>query len=210
MDNKLFGAHYFSLDKPQTFEVDHQQLYFFRTFIGNHDIKVELGDCIYYFDEHLERAEIKKGPCTVSTKHLATVIRGYMHPDASASLEGVTTLPYVNGCSTKQVFPPLRPGDPTLQYLKMPPCSKEQEHHIHSTFRVVLILKGKGKSIVGMGSGNIETELVPGSVCILEPMCPHHFETYPGGHLEAVPLHIFTSIGAGEKNHPMFNGTVAI
>lgn len=89
-------------------------------------------------------------------------------------------------------------------------CSKEQEHHIHSTFRVVLILEGQGKSIVGIENKNIVTDLKPGSVCILEPMCPHHFETDTNQHLVAIPLHIFSSVGAIEKNHPMFNGTIII
>ncbi len=210
MNTNLYGAHYFHTQDSHIFETDSEQLYYFRAYIGNHTVEVALGDSIYYFDDALQNACVKKGPCIVSTKHLATVIRGYMHPDATASLNGVTTLPYVNGCSTKQVFPPLRLGDPTLQYLKMPPFSKEQEHHIHSTFRVVLIQKGIGKSIVGMEDKNIETTLNPGTVCILEPMCPHHFETDTGDYLIALPIHIFSSVGIQEKNHPMFNGTVIL
>lgn len=210
MNNKLFGAHYFDVENPQVFESSNEQLYFFRTYIGNHSIEVELGDCIYFFDKELKNSIIKKGPCKVSSRHLATVIRGYMHPEASISLKGVTSLPYVNGCSTKQLFPPIRQGDPTLQYLKMPPGSKEQKHHIHSTFRIVLILSGRGKSIVGMENENIKTELKPGTICILEPMCPHHFETYPDEYLIAIPLHVFSSVGILEKNHPMFNGTIPV
>lgn len=210
MTNKSFGAHYFKTTQATIFESGLDQLYFFRTYIGKHTIEVEKGDTIYYFDDSLEHAHVKKGDCTINSNHLATVIRGYMHPEAMMTLHGVTTLPYVNGCSTKQLFPPLRLGDPTLQYLKMPPCSKEQEHHIHSTFRVVLILEGQGKSIVGIENKNIVTDLKPGSVCILEPMCPHHFETDTNQHLVAIPLHIFSSVGAIEKNHPMFNGTIII
>ncbi|MBL56692.1 MAG: hypothetical protein CMP61_05850 [Flavobacteriales bacterium] len=210
MTNKLFGAHYFDSKQSDIFESNEDQLYFFRTFIGNHKLQIEKGDCVYYFDEKLKNAIVKKGPCEVSSYHLATILRGYMHPDAVISLQGVTTLPYVNGCSTKQLFSPIRLGDPTLQYLKMPPSSREQEHHIHSTFRVVLILSGRAKSIVGMDNTSIATELKPGSICILEPMCPHHFESYPEESLIAIPLHIFSSVGSSEKNHPMFNGTVLI
>jgi mannose-6-phosphate isomerase-like protein (cupin superfamily) len=210
MTNKLFGAHYFQTKSPSIYESDTNQLYFFKSFIGKHIIEVETGDCIYFFDKNLKFAQVKKGPCKIESIHLATIVRGYMHPEASISMEGVTTLPYVNGCSTKQLFPPLRLGDPTLQYLKMPAFTKEQEHHIHSTFRVVLILEGSGKSIVGIENKNIITKLEPGSVCILEPMCPHHFETDTEKPLIAVPLHVFSSIGSIEKNHPMFNGTVII
>ena len=133
-----------------------------------------------------------------------------MHPNATRDLHGVTTLPYVNGCSTKQLFPPIRQGDPTLQYLKIPPFSKEQSHHIHSTFRVVLIMEGEGISVVGLDQFHIETPLFPGKVCILEPMSPHHFETPNEKGLIALPLHVFSSVGASERNHPMFNGTINV
>ncbi len=208
--NKLFGAYYFDTKKPTVFESSDEQLYFFKSYIGSHEIEVEFGDSVYFFDDDLKNAIVKKGPCKVKSNHLATVVRGYMHPDATMSLKGVTTLPYVNGCSTKQLFPPIRLGDPTLQYLKIPPHSKEQTHHIHSTVRVVLITKGKAKSVVGMEHENIENELKPGTVCILEPMCPHHFETHLDEELIAIPLHVYSSVGMLEKNHPMFNGTIAV
>ena len=210
LSNTTFGAHYFDTKNIDEYESDLNQLYFFKSYIGQHRIQVEKGDCVYYFDDTLKKAIIIKGPREIESKHLATVIRGYMHTEASINLEGTTTLPYVNGCSTKQLFPPLRIGDPTLQYLKMPPYSREQEHHIHSTFRVVLILAGHGKSIVGLDNKNIITDLSPGSVIILEPMCPHHFETDTEDSLIAIPLHIFSSVGPLEKNHPMFNGTVTV
>lgn len=210
MTNELFGAYYFDPGKSTVYEPPEDQLYYFKTYIGKHSLNIERGDCVYYFDDELNNACVRRGECEITSAHLATVIRGYMPPDATVSLKGVTSLPYVNGCSTKQLFPPIRLGDPTLQYLKMPPSSKEQEHHIHSTYRVVLILSGRGKSIVGMDNENITTELKPGTVCILEPMCPHHFESYSDEYLIALPLHVFSSVGAIEKNHPMFNGTVLI
>lgn len=208
--SELYGVHYFLTDQKTTFSSSGDQLYFFTSYIGAHSIKVALGDCVYYFDEALKSACVKKGPCELESAHLATVVRGYMHPDAQHALAGVTTLPYVNGCSTKQLLPPLRPGDPTLQYLKMPPNSHEQQHHVHSTFRVVLILEGEGKSVVGLGENATARELKPGMVCIFEPMSPHHFETTTSSGLVALPLHIFSSVGAGEHNHPMFNGTIKV
>ena len=208
--NLLYGAHYFNSDNPHIFTSGHEHLYYFETYIGKHLINVEQGDCIFFIDENLKNVHVKKGTCQINSKHCATVIRGYMHPDACMSLEGVTLLPYVNGCSTKQLFPPLRLGDPTLQYLKIPPYSKEQKHHIHSTVRVVYVLSGKGKSIVGLENNYSEYELAPGTVCILEPMSPHHFETPQGEPLVVIPLHIFSSISNMEQNHPMFNGTIPV
>ncbi|CAN5811285.1 hypothetical protein BH20ACI4_BH20ACI4_26030 [soil metagenome] len=205
-----YGIEYFETSAPDVFEASAEQLYYFKTFIGTHEIEVTRGDCVYFFSDDLQTAFVKRGNCKIESKHCATVIRGYMPPDASCSLFGTTVLPYINGCSTKQIFPPIRAGDPTLQYLYMPPHSREQEHHIHSTVRVVLVLKGRGKSVVGLEDSVFERELNPGTVCIFEPMCPHHFETPFSEPLIVAPLHVFSAIPNLETNHPMFNGTIRI
>ena len=208
---ELYGVRYFHTNSPTIFESDDNQLYSFKTYIGKHTIDVEKGDCVYYFSEDLKTAFVKKGVCTIKSNHCATIIRGYMHPDASMSMQGTTLLPYVNGCSTKQIFPPLRLGDPTLQFLNIPAFSKEQEHHIHSTVRVVLVISGKGKSVVGLEDRNFVSDLYPGVVSIFDPMSPHHFETPDGGEpLIVAPLHIYSSIANMEQNHPMFNGTIMV
>ena len=144
--------------------------------------------------------------CWISSRRLAVVVRGYMPEDRTTTIQQGTTLPYVNGCSTKQLFPAERPGDPTLQLLYMPPHTTEQVHHIHSTFRVVYVMAGCGISVVGLGSHVTHHELVPGTVCVLEPMCPHHFET-SAEPLLCIPLHIFSSTGRQELDHPMLSGT---
>ncbi len=205
-----YGIKYFETAAPSVFETSAEQLYHFKTFIGENVIEVEFGDCVFYFSDDLQTAFVKRGRCSVKSKHCATIVRGYMPPDASCSLKGTTVLPYINGCSTKQIFPPIRAGDPTLQFLLMPPHSREQLHHIHSTARVVLVLKGRGKSIVGLENSVTERELKPGTVCIFDPMCPHHFETPFSEPLIVAPLHIFSAIQNLETNHPMFNGTIKI
>lgn len=205
-----YGIRYFESSSKEIFEASPEQLYYFKTFVGEHEIRVDFGDCVYYFADDLQTAFVRRGKCVVESRHCATVIRGYMPPDASCSLRGTTVLPYINGCSTKQIFPPIRAGDPTLQYLYMPAGSREQEHHIHSTARVVLVLKGRGKSFVGLEDAAFERELKPGTICIFDPMCPHHFETPFGESLTVAPLHVFSSVPNLEMNHPMFNGTVKI
>ncbi len=204
---ELYGVSYFSSDTPAIFEAPENHSYYFKTFIGNQSIDIERGDAVYFLTADLKTAVIKRGPCKVESQHCATVVRGFMPAERSCSLAGATVLPYVNGCSTKQIFEPPRAGDPTLQYLNIPANSAEQAHHIHSTVRVVYVLSGRGTSVVGMDGLTVKEELVPGKVCILEPMCPHHFETPYGEPLAVVPLHIFSSVGAIETSHPMFNGT---
>jgi uncharacterized RmlC-like cupin family protein len=209
---RMYGVKYYHISNPVIHQVASDQAYYFKTFVGlsKNDIDVEFGDCIYFFSEELKKVILKRGPCKVRSLHCATIIRGYMPSEMSVSLEGTTVLPYVNGCSTRQLMTPARPGDPTLQFLKIPPYSKEQAHHIHSTVRVVYVLEGKGKSVVGMEGKTVEHNLVPGTVCILDPMCPHHFETPYGQHIKVVPLHIYSSIGSVEAAHPMFHGTYMV
>jgi len=201
-----FGARYFRSESRAIVEARSTNLYHYKAFIGCHDVAVEAGDCIYYIGNDARSALLRRGPARVESRHLATIIRGYMPEDKSTTIHQGTTLPYVNGCSTKQLFPPERPGDPTLQLLYMPPYTAEQAHHIHSTVRVVYVLSGHGNSVVGIGGHTVTNELSPGMVCLLEPMCPHHFET-ASEPLLCTPLHIFSSTGRGELEHPMALGT---
>ncbi len=203
---QLYGVEYISVGINKVIEAMEDDLYYFRTFIGKHNITLEKGDSVFYLSEDETTAYIKSGPASIATSHIATVIRGYMSEDKSTTITRKTSLPYVNGCSTKQVFPPERLGDPTLQLLDIPPYSVEQAHHIHSTVRVVYVISGNGRSIVGMPSNFVTEVLYPGKTIILQKMCPHHFET-GGDHLIVLPLHVFSSVGNIENNHPMFNGT---
>ncbi|TQV75322.1 hypothetical protein FLL45_10335 [Aliikangiella marina] len=202
----LFGVQYFEPNNKAVVEAREDDLYFYTVYVGHHQLTVERGDCIFYISEDKTTAFMQRGEKQVESFHVATVIRGYMPENKSSEIVTKTNLPYVNGCSTKQVFSPARLGDPTLQILDIPPFSSEQAHHIHSTVRVAYILKGTGRSIVGMNDKNIVEDLYPGKVVVLEKMCPHHFET-DGEHLIVLPLHVFSSIGSLENNHPMFNGT---
>jgi len=132
-------------------------------------------------------------------------ILGYTPERRTSTYSKGADLPYVNGCSTKQLIPPARLGDPTWQYLSIPPGSQEQQHHIHSTARVVYIAAGKGNSIVGMPAVETVHELTPGMVMVLPKMIPHHFTASEEG-LVVIPLHVFSSTTL-ENNHPMFAGT---
>lgn len=202
----VFGVQYFEAESRAVIEARPTNLYHYKTYIGVHEVTVEAGDCVYYLGPDGRSAWLRRGPIRVESPHLATVLRGYMPDDKWTAIEQGTTLPYVNACSTKQLFPPERPGDPTLQLLYMPPHTAEQAHHIHSTVRVVYVQSGRGTSVVGIGDQVIRNELLPGMVCVLEPMCPHHFET-GREHLTCIPLHVFSSTGRLEFDHPMKQGT---
>jgi hypothetical protein len=206
---ELFGVRYFAAGTSAIVEARPTNLYHYKAFVGVHDVAVDAGDCVFYLGSDGRSASLRRGPTRVDSRHLAVVLRGYMPEDKWTAIQQGTTLPYVNACSTKQLFPPERAGDPTLQLLHMPPYTSEQVHHIHSTVRVVYMQAGRGTSVVGMGDHVVRTELLPGMVCVLEPMCPHHFET-GGEPLTCIPLHVFSSTGRQEFDHPMKLGTHVI
>jgi hypothetical protein len=203
---EVYGARFFAPGSHAVVEARPTNLYHYRAFIGVHDVAVEAGDCVFSLGDDARSAALRRGPARISSRRLAVVIRGYMPEDKTTTIQQGTTLPYVNGCSTKQLFPAERPGDPTLQLLYMPPHTTEQVHHIHSTVRVVYVMAGCGISVVGLGSHVARHELSTGTVCVLEPMCPHHFET-GADPLLCIPVHIFSSTGRQEQDHPMLSGT---
>lgn len=204
-----YGVNYYAIGEREVITASPADLYFYTVYIGQHKLNVEQGDCAYYLSENVAVANAVRGPVEVTTSHLAVVIRGYMPDSKTSALLVSTHLPYINGCSTKQIFPPERLGDPTMQMLMIPPHTSEQAHHIHSTVRVVYVLQGSGRSIVGTRHHFESTELKPGMTIILNKMCPHHFETESQA-LVVLPIHIFSSVGKGEFNHPMHNGTYLV
>ena len=180
------------------------QLYDFTACVGVHTVQVDKGDCAYWVSDDQSTALVQRGPTSIESVHLATVIRGYMPGDRQASLEVGTNLPYVNGCSTRQIFAPERRGPysaavtyPAIQ------CRTGPSHPLYcsgctSPFRK-RAASWAWKSVCHSGT--------TGMVCILNPMCPHHFETPQGEPLVVLPLHIFSSVGPVEQAHPMFHGT---
>lgn len=204
-----FGVQFIDPETQVIYQAREADLYFYTVYAGKHTLQVERGDCVFYLAEDKQQAHVCRGPVEIHSHWLATVIRGYMPENKSSGLKTQANLPYVNGCATRQVFPPERLGDPTLQMLDIPPYASEQVHHIHSTVRVVYVLHGHGRSVVGMDKKQLTCELYPGQIIILEKMCPHHFET-SDERLIVLPLHVFSSVGALENAHPMFQGTYRV
>lgn len=206
---ELFGVQYFLEGAKEKIVAPEHDAYYYETYVGAHSITIERGDCAFWLDESKAKAHLTRGPAKIKSPHFATLIRGYAPENRTCEFTDTTVLPYVNGCSTKQIFPPERPGDPTLQLLKIPPFSSEQAHHIHSTVRSVYVLSGEGTSVVGMNKRSNSAPLKPGTVCVLNKMCPHHFET-ADSYLVVLPVHVWSTTPGVEEIHPMFNGTFKI
>lgn len=207
----------YNISEPTVVYSPHNELYAYTAYIGKHDdIPVMLGDSAWVVTN--EGVKTIRGKLvenyTISSEELCVIIRGYAPDNKSSGYETMSNLPYVNGCTSNQLIAPLRIGDPTAQLLFLPKFTQEQAHHIHSTARIVYVLKGKGKSIQGMpdkngGNGSlVEIDLSPGKVIILDKNIPHHFET-EDSELVVIPIHIFSSTPL-EYNHPMFNGTFKV
>ena len=99
-----YGVHYWDPGSHDIYEAPQSHLYFFKSYIGAHTITVELGDCVFWLSEDQVTARLERGPTVVESVHIASVIRGYMPENRSATIVNRTVLPYVNGCSTSQVI----------------------------------------------------------------------------------------------------------
>lgn len=194
----------YNTNKPTIIESSSTDLYQYRCYIGNQEIQTNSLSSYWYVTK--ETVGCFTGNNKIFTDFLLCVeILGYTPEARTSTYSRGTDLPYINGCSSKQLIHPNRQGDPTWQLLDIAANCKEQEHHIHSTARVVYVAKGHGKSIIGSSNNYKEYELKEGTVLILPKMVQHHFEATAEG-LVVVPLHIFSS-SSSEFNHPMFNGT---
>lgn len=188
----------------QVIESSVYDLYQYVTYIGKHSVLTSKKSSYWYIDNGTVICKTGDGSIIFSDV-LCTEIVGYTPETRTSTFSRLTDLPYINGCSSKQLLHPNRLGDPTWQMLHIPPFTSEQAHHIHSTTRVVYVLAGKGKSHIGQHTKTESFDLEPGDVLVLDKMIPHHFSTDEEG-LVVLPLHIFSSIDQ-EFNHPMFNGT---
>jgi quercetin dioxygenase-like cupin family protein len=181
------------------------ELYRYRAFIGEHQIATTPYASYWQINRDFVSATTGTG-YVIESDTLCVEILGYTPEDRTSTYARGTDLPYINGCSTKQLIPPVRPGDPTLQMLYIPAGTSEQSHHIHATARIVYVAKGSGVSIVGTPGKSTKYKLNEGDVIILPKMVPHHFETKKQD-LVVLPIHVFSSVGSAEFDHPMFNGT---
>jgi len=181
-------------------------LYQYKVYIGHNKIETNIRASYWYLDMDDTAVSTTGNGGVIVSEHMCVEIFGYTPETRTSTYNRGTDLPYINGCSTKQLIPPVRPGDPTFQMLTIPPYTSEQAHHIHATPRVVYVAKGQGVSIVGTADSQTEYELNYGDVILLGKMTPHHFKT-TDSELVVLPIHIFSSIASAEFDHPMFNGT---
>jgi hypothetical protein len=191
--------------KSEIVDCDSSELYQYRVYVGKNKIKTD-SKCSYWYIDSSSVYCCTGDGSIIDSNIMCVEIFGYTPENKMSTFRRGTDLPYINGCSTKQLIPVSRPGDPTFQMLLIPSGTSEQSHHIHATSRIVYVLKGQGNSIVGTPNNCVSYPLCEGDIIILSKMIPHHFET-KDKDLIVLPLHIFSSIAIEEFNHPMYNGT---
>jgi mannose-6-phosphate isomerase-like protein (cupin superfamily) len=183
---------------------DKNEMYQHRTFIGDHVIETNTTNSYWYVDGDSVVSTTGDGQ-QLHSHTMCVEIFGYTPETRTSTFTRGTDLPYINGCSTKQLIPPVRNGDPTFQYLCIPVFTSEQAHHIHSTARTIYVASGSGRCIIGTSLKHTTYDLREGDVILISKMVPHHFETTED-ELVVLPVQIY-SAGQQESNHPMFNGT---
>jgi mannose-6-phosphate isomerase-like protein (cupin superfamily) len=200
----MIGYKFYNVSEKIIYESKPYDLYQYKVFIGNHSIKTNTKSSYWYINENKVISKTGENEIFESNK-MCVELFGYTPETRTSTYDRLSDLPYINGCSTKQLINPNRLGDPTWQLLYIPPYSAEQAHHVHSTARVVYVHQGKGKSHIGQDKQIKSYDLTPGTVVILDKMIPHHFSTEEEG-LIVLPIHIFSSTSL-ENHHPMFAGT---
>jgi len=194
----------FNIDAPHMTESSIFDLYQYKVYIGKNSVSTNNKNSYWYIEDNTVIS--KSGDDSIIDSGILCIeIFGYTPETRTSTYSRYTDLPYINGCSSKQLIPPNRLGDPTWQLLLLPQHTSEQSHHIHSTARIVYVAEGEGKSIIGQDGHTTEINLTPGTVIILDKMVPHHFVT-TDSHLLVLPLHVYSSV-AGETTHPMRSGT---
>ena len=191
---------------PEIIKSTANELYQHTVYVGRHQVVENTRSSYWYVNGDTVVSKTGESGHIIDRKEMCVEIYGYTPETRTSTFNKGTDLPYINGCSAKQLIPPNRAGDPTFQMLYIPRGVSEQEHHIHATARIVYVARGRGKSIVGTPSNSTVYDLNEGDVIILGKMIPHHFETIDSDLL-VLPLHVFSSVASEEFNHPMFNGT---
>ncbi len=123
-------------------------------------------------------------------------IRGTKISAVNADTPG--DLSYIDGCSNSNLISPGRNGEPCTNYLYFPP-NIDQTHHTHPSFRLGVVLSGKGQA-------NLEGQtlaLKPGDVFLLPRFVRHGFSTPFGESMSLMVFHPDSDDGPTDEHNPM-------
>lgn len=117
-------------------------------------------------------------------------------------IEQTGRLRYIDGCSDSLLISPVVLGDPCLNFLYLPPHTR-QTQHTHPSCRLGMIASGAGTCL----GEDASFPLRPGMLFELSPETLHSFHT-ENEALRVIAWHPDSDCGPAHNNHPMINRTI--
>ena len=117
-------------------------------------------------------------------------------------IENIGRLKYIDGCTDSILLPPIIKGAPCLNALFFPKGTN-QTYHTHPSFRLGMVIKGKGTCELKDRC----IDLIPGKVFMIPQDFLHRFQTNDE-ELVVVAFHPDSDFGPENLDHPMINKTV--
>ena len=117
-------------------------------------------------------------------------------------IEDIGRLKYIDGCTDSILLPPIIKGAPCLNALFFPKGTN-QTYHTHPSFRLGMVIKGKGTCELKDRC----IDLIPGKVFMIPQDFLHRFQTNDD-ELVVVAFHPDSDFGPENLDHPMINKTV--
>lgn len=144
-----------------------------------------------------------KGKITGNGKGILIFRREYLGMfQLGGPIENDGRLKYIDGCTDSLLIPPVMKGDPCLNLLKIPRHTN-QTQHTHPSYRLGLVVKGRGECRV---PGQI-FELEAGVPFYIPKDAKHSFFT-EDEDLFVIAYHPDSDFGPTHENHPMLNKTI--
>jgi hypothetical protein len=145
------------------------------------------------------------GPTRIKSKGLGIAISAKNYEGFNVfggPIEDNGKLRYIDGCTDTLLVPPVRKGDPCLNYLHFPE-NITQTPHTHPSVRVGMVYRGGGECI--LPDRNIP--LIPNRAFIIETNALHSFNTRET-LMDIIAYHPDSDVGMEDDNHPMINRTL--
>jgi quercetin dioxygenase-like cupin family protein len=147
-----------------------------------------------------------KGAATVkgSGTGITSSARGYEGLNVfGGPIERLGRLRYIDGCSDSLLVPPVRRGDPCLNFLHFP-TDIVQTPHVHPSVRTGVVLRGEGVCVV---PGADPIALRPGVTFVIPTNATHSFNT-ESSTMDVIAFHPDSDVGVTDDDHPMVNRTI--
>lgn len=174
------------------------------------------GDTIYgistLIDGHFDEISIKNGTFAFASKSKVSIngsgvlISSNVKQDftrvAKVNPTDPGLLKYINNCSNQELISPSVIYNPTIQYLFFPP-NIEQTAHIHHSFRLGLVVQGRGIAV----ANNQVIELTENKLFMLPAGENHYFQTFDS-EMSLVVFHPDSDIGPTDEVNNMMVRTV--